>query len=52
MQKYKDQASAIVGDSMVRQIVGSTGQCGIRGSGRDAYSFEEQRISSCDLKQL
>ena len=27
-QKYKDQASAIVGDSMVRS--GSTGQCGIR----------------------
>lgn len=24
----------------------------VSGSGRDAYSFEEQRISSCDLKQL
>ena len=35
-QRYKDQASAIV----------------VSGSGRDAYSFEEQRISSCDLKQL
>ena len=24
----------------------------VSGSGRDAYGFEEQRISSCDLKQL
>ncbi len=49
-QRYKDQASAIVGDSMVRQIR-KHGQCGIRERKR-CYSFEEQRISSCDLKQL
>ena len=50
-QRYKDQGERDRGRFHGQADQEAPGSM-VSGSGRDAYSFEEQRISSCDLKQL